>query len=78
MSKSFLLAVVGIVLAIVLGVWVDTRIAAGVGALALLGAIIFGYVANKKAGEANYREAERGARQVRDEIVEAESEQRRS
>ncbi|MBH5321748.1 hypothetical protein [Aurantiacibacter sediminis] len=48
-----------------LALWTDTRIAAGAGALALLGVIIYGYISNKRASDATYRKAERNAREMR-------------
>ncbi|WP_271078723.1 hypothetical protein [Aurantiacibacter sp. MUD61] len=48
-----------------LALWTDTRIAAGAGALALLGVIIYGYVSNKRASDATYRKAEQNTREMR-------------
>ncbi|RJY09852.1 hypothetical protein [Aurantiacibacter aquimixticola] len=69
MSKTLIGIIAAFAITVGLAVWVDNRIAAGVGALLLFVFILFGYVSNKRASAENYRKAERGARQVRDEIA---------
>ncbi|WP_162925281.1 hypothetical protein [Aurantiacibacter odishensis] len=66
----FILVAVAVIFG--LSVWVDNRIAAGAGALLLLGALIYGYVQTKRTTPAQDVRSERGARKLREEIVEDE------
>jgi len=62
MSTKIVVIVVAI--AIFIASWfVESRLAPPIGALLLLGAIIYGMVANKRAGKENYRKAERATRE---------------
>lgn len=62
MSKTAIALIVTGAIVTALALFLDTRIAAGVGALALLGALIFGYVSNKRAPDSTFEQAERNAR----------------
>ncbi|GAA5049447.1 hypothetical protein GCM10023208_07730 [Erythrobacter westpacificensis] len=66
----FILVAVAVIFG--LSVWVDNRIAAGAGALLLLGGLIYGYVQTKRTTPAQDARSERGARELREEIVEDE------
>ena len=48
------------------GIWSLVTI---VGPILLIGAIIWAYLANRSAGRRNFERAERGAREVREEIA---------
>ena len=65
MSLKVILFAIG---AIVLGatLFLDSRITPIIGASLLLAAIVYGWVQNKRAGEENYRKAERAAARQRD------------
>jgi len=68
MNLKAILIVVAIAV-LVASLIVDARYAPIVGAALLLGAIIYGWAANKRAGEANRRKAERETRRQQKEHV---------
>ncbi|MEE4537868.1 MAG: hypothetical protein V2J51_05170 [Erythrobacter sp.] len=62
MNLKVILFVVGLAL-LIATFFIDARLAPVVGAALLLGAIVYGWVANKTASKANYDRAERATRQ---------------
>jgi hypothetical protein len=67
MSKTTIAFLVGAALVFILAVVFDSRMAAGGGA-ALLGiAIAYAFLQNRKASPGSVREAERGARELRED-----------
>ncbi|QZH75821.1 MAG: hypothetical protein JY451_04320 [Erythrobacter sp.] len=75
MRNSIIFIVVALAIVFALSVWVDSRIAAGAGAVLLLGGLAYGTIRNAGGSRAGVARAERGAREVREEI--AEDEERR-
>jgi hypothetical protein len=73
MSKTLIVILLAIATLFVLSILVDNRIAAGGGALVLLGGLIYGYVRNKGASRRDTERAEAGARDLRREIEEDEA-----
>ncbi|MBI1402377.1 MAG: hypothetical protein GC147_04095 [Porphyrobacter sp.] len=58
-------------LAILVAAWLaDARLAPPLGAAMLLGGLIYGWLANRRAGRANLREAEEATRRQREERAE--------
>ena len=67
--KSFAPVIIIAAISILIGAALfDTRLAAGGGALLLLAAIIYGWARNKTADDGSYERAERGARELREEM----------
>ncbi len=65
MTTKTILFFIGI--AVLIGsLFVDTRLTPIIGAVLLLGAIVYGWAANRSASDANLRKAERATRRQRD------------
>ncbi|MFB0612748.1 hypothetical protein [Aurantiacibacter poecillastricola] len=75
MRGTLIFILVAVAIVFVLTVWADNRIAAGAGALLLLGGIIYGWARNKGTTRTQDIRSEQGAREVRNEL--AEDEERR-
>ena len=69
MRASLVFIIVAVAVVFALAVFVDNRIAAGAGALLLIGGIIYATIRSKGATPAQDARAERGARELHEEIV---------
>ena len=67
MSRTWLFVAAGLVALIVISVVAGNRIAAGAGALLLIGTIIYVTV-SQRGDRSNVARAERGARELREEL----------
>ena len=73
MSKTTMLICLAVLVVIALGIFADTRLAAGAGALLLLLGIGYGTWQAKRASPREEARGERGARELRDELAEDEA-----
>jgi len=67
MSRTWLFVAAGLVALVVISVIVGSHIAAGAGAVLLIGTIIYVTLA-QRGGRSNIARAERGAKELRDEL----------
>lgn len=73
MSKSWLFVFAAVAVLFVVSVALGSRIAAGGGAALLLGAIVYATLRTRGGSTAEIARAERGARELREEIEEDEA-----
>ncbi|WP_338242769.1 hypothetical protein [Aurantiacibacter hainanensis] len=69
MRGSLIAILIAVAVVFALAVFVDNRIAAGAGALLLIGGIIFNTFRAKRTTPAQEARSERGARELHEEIV---------
>jgi hypothetical protein len=68
MLKSFIAILAVAAILFIVSVATGSRIAAGGGAVLLLGGLIYGYLYNKSGSQAQVDRAERGAAELREDL----------